>query len=449
MKHIYPERESKTLEFKSRLPHFSQLIKTCIAFANAQGGQIIIGIDDKSREVIGIDEHTRNRIYDEFPNSLYDATLPCLLIEIYEKSFDDLSVIIIDVPYSIKKPVYIKSEGMEQGTYLRVGSSTRKATKEYLEELIRENKRESYDEEIIHEDIKILSPAILKNIYKKYSDAILIADKIIKKTSLQSNKYYPTIAGTLACCETPDQYIPEAIMICTKFEGTSASSRNIIQTEEIRGNLETLVENTYLLIKSWLIREYKLQGIKLKGKTIIPEEALRESIINAVIHRKYSIPGAIKIALYEDRLEIFNPGGFPGLMDMSQLGDGTTYLRNPNLARIARKCGLVEKLGTGIRLIFDSCRRAGLRKPDFIEGADSLKVVFSFLPSNDSSLSEEEKILALFKIKKEIELSDVELSLDVSRNTATRKLNLLIKSKKIERYGKGPAVRFRLKEDIR
>ncbi len=79
---------------------------------------------------------------------------------------------------------------------------------------------------------------------------------------------------------------------------------------------------------------------------MIPQIAIREAIINALVHRKYSIPGAIKIALYDDRLEIFSPGNFPGLVDVNNLGDGTTYLRNPHLVMLARKMKLVEKLGS-------------------------------------------------------------------------------------------------------
>ena len=125
------------------------------------------------------------------------------------------------------------------------------------------------------------------------------------------------------------------------------------------------------------------------------------------------------------------------------MGDGATYLRNPNLARIARRIGLVEKLGTGIKLMLESCEKARIQQPEFIEGADSVKVVFRFLPT-DKNLSDEEKIMALFSMKREVKLSDVEDCLKESRNTATRKLNKLIESGKIAREGKGPGVRYYL-----
>lgn len=443
MKQIYPKRESKHLEFKSKLPKFQALIRTCIAFANGTGGKIIIGIDDKTREIIGVDEHTKERIYDEFPNSLYDATSPHLLVEIYEKRYGDVSVIIIEIPYSIKKPVFVKQEGIADGVYLRAGSNTRRASTEYIAELERENRRLTYDEEVLDADINILSKPLLNQIFKTNEINRLISEKVVARVSNNSKKSHPTIAGILLFCDTPELYIPEALILCTRFEGTEG--RNIIQTEEIKGNLEKQIETSFQLIRSWLIRDYKLLGTKLSGKTIIPEIAIREAIINAVIHRKYWIPGATKIALYNNRLEIFNPGNFPGLVDLDHLGDGTTYLRNPTLARIARQFGIIEKLGTGIKLIFDSCSKARIKKPEYIESADSVKVIFYFLPVENIESSEQENLLLLFETKREISIGDVEQYLNISRNTATRKLNELIKTGKIQRTGKGPAVRYIMK----
>lgn len=440
MKQIYPQRESKYLEFKSSLPKFHTLIKTCVAFANGTGGEIIIGIDDKTREIIGVEEHTKERLYDEFPNSLYDATSPHLLVELYEKRYGEVSVIIIEIPASMKKPVFVKKEGIPNGVYLRAGSSTRRASSEYLEELERENKRLSYDEEVIEADIDILSKSLLNKIFGTNETNRLISEKVVKRISSNSKKNHPTIAGTLLFCDSPESFIPEALIMCTRFEGTEG--RNIIQTEEIKGNLERQIETSFQLIRSWLIRDYKLLGTKLSGKTIIPEIALREAIINAVIHRKYWIPGATKIALYDNRLEIFNPGNFPGLVDLDHLGDGTTYLRNPTLARIARRFGIIEKLGTGIKLIFDSCSKARIKKPEYIESADSVKIIFNFLPIEDIRSSDQENLLSLFEVKKEVRVGDVERYLNISRNTATRKLNELMKLGKIQRIGKGPSVRY-------
>lgn len=439
---IYPERESRHLEFKSELPSFLQLIKTCVAFANGVGGKIVIGIKDETREIIGIDDDIRNKIYDEFPNSLYDSTSPGLIAEIYEKNYGEVNVLIIEIPHVLKKPVFVKKEGLPKGVYLRAGSNTRRANEEHIEELMRENKRTTYDEEPIQASIEILSEDLINKIYSKAGTANLLSEKVIIQSSATPKKYCPTIAGTLWFCENPDTYIPESHLRCTRFKGING--REIIQTEEIRGNLRNQIETGFNLISSWLQRNFSLKGTILKGKMIIPEEALREAIINALVHRKYSIPGAVKIALFENRLEIFSPGIFPGLVDINNLGDGTTYLRNPIIAKIARRTGYMEKLGTGINLIFESCKAVGLKPPEFIEGTDSVKVIFYFLPDVSGKNIDEENLLKLFLMREEVNISDVMRSLNISRNTATRKLNKLVESGKLKRIGKGPAVRYLL-----
>jgi ATP-dependent DNA helicase RecG len=440
-KQLFDERESKTLELKSALPKFETLIKTCIAFANGIGGSIVIGVEDNNLEICGIDEKIRKRVYDEFPNSLYDSTSPNLLTQIYEKNFNEHSVIIIKIPQSLKKPCFNRKEGIPKGVYLRVGSNTRRATEEYIEELMRESRRISYDEESIHSSIEILSKELLSQVFgSTQTKRRLASEKVVTPSSANPETFFPTIAGIIHFCENPEKYIPEATVLCTQFKGTSG--RDIIQTQEITGSLEQQASISLKLIKSWISRHFNLQGAKLKSNSIIPNEALREAIINALIHRKYFIPGAVKIAVYEDHVEIFSPGGFPGLVDVKHLGDGTTFLRNPNIAGLARKLGLVEKMGTGIKLIFDSCRKAGLTPPEFHEEGDFVKVIFFFQPSKKVGISDEKSILELAKLRTELTISEVMNYLDVSRNTATRKLNRLIQQKKLMRKGKGPSIRF-------
>ena len=105
-KTIFPGRESKLIEFKSQLPKFEVLIKTCIAFANAAGGRIIIGVEDKTHEIIGINNSDHNKAYDDFPNSLYGAVAPTLIAQIYEQNFVNKSVLIIEIPMTPRKPYF-------------------------------------------------------------------------------------------------------------------------------------------------------------------------------------------------------------------------------------------------------------------------------------------------------------------------------------------------------
>lgn len=443
---IYPEQESKTLEFKSKVPSLLVLVKTSVAFANTAGGSIVIGVEDDTRKIIGVTEKDRERIYFDFPNSLYDSTAPGLFAHIYEKNMGEKTVLIVEVPLSARKPVYVKQEGMPKGVYIRVGASNRRAQETHVEDLIREGKRDYYDEEPTKATLEDLSSLILSECYgKNPTEKRLLADGVITNC-INSKKYCATVAGTLMFHESPDQYIPEALILCTQFSGKEG--RKIIQTRELKGPASLLVSDTLALLSHWLARDYSLSEGRLTGHMILPKEALREAIVNALLHRKYSISGAVKIALYDDRLEIFSPGSFPGLVDINNLGDGTTCLRNPHLAQIARRLHLVEKLGTGIRHIFDVCRKQGLKKPEYREDGDYVKVIFYFSPDKNKYSEAEGAILALTGLRAAISVSDVVALLGVSRNTATRRLNELIEKGLIARYGKGPGVRYMKKQSV-
>ena len=198
---FFPERESKLLEFKASVPKFDSLIKTCIAFANAAGGRIIIGVDNNSK-VIGVSENDRTNIFNNFQNSLYDSASPSLIAQIYEQNFGKHSVLIIEIPVSPRKPYFLKSKGVSKGTYIRVGSSTRQATEEYIEDLTREAHRIYYDEEIINVDYDILSKDLLHDFYgTKVTKKRLLVDKIIATKPANKEHYCATVAGTLMFSE--------------------------------------------------------------------------------------------------------------------------------------------------------------------------------------------------------------------------------------------------------
>lgn len=440
--YVYSERESKTLEFKSTVKTFNNIIRTAIAFANGVGGKIVIGVEDNTRKILGVSDTLRDRIYDDFPNSLYDSTQPRLIPLIYEQWLGKHAVIVIEIPPILKKPCFLLSKGLPGGVFLRIGTSTRPASDEYIEELMRENQRTTFDEEIVQTGMDELSDELLAIYYKKKSKQALLEDKIVRRSAVNHEQYYPTVAGVLLFSDNPDQHIHEALIKCTRFSGTSG--RNIIQTEDVIGPIGKQIDVAFNLVASWLKRKYRLEGVKMISDQLVPDDALREAITNAVIHRKYTIPGAVKIALYDDRLEIFSPGNFPGHISIDNLGDGITHLRNPILGRMAHKMKLIEKLGSGIKLIFDSCYENKLASPIYSEDGDYVKVIFYFLPSDTESEPDEERLIALLKFQDVVTIHDIIEHLNRSKNTVFKVLNKLIDEGRVKRIGKGRATRYAL-----
>ena len=164
-----------------------------------------------------------------------------------------------------------------------------------------------------------------------------------------------------------------------------------------------------------------------------------------IVHRSYVLKAPSKIAIYEDRVEFFSPGQFPGPLNIKYLTSGITYLRNPGICKILRELGYIEKLGTGFIAIFNSYEKANLKTPQIIDGENYVKCI---LPRESKEIMVEVKhdellsIIELFKQQHEINIADVIRYLAVSRSTALRKLNQLVESGCIEKVGKARSVRY-------
>jgi len=440
-------RESKTTEIKETIPEKNQIIRTCVAFANGAGGEIIMGVKDSSHELVGVTDNVRDKIFEDIANSIIDSIAPHLIPEIYEKNIDDKRIVIIKIYPGSKPPYFITSEGNKKGVYLRVGSSTKRATEDYIEDLYRQQRKTYFDESPSEVPFNALKKELLTEIYgKNISPEKAIIEKIAVRSLQDPKKLIATNAGILFFSLNPENYIQEAIVICSEFKGNKG--RDIIRTMELTGPIPNIVHSVLSVMASWLERDLKVSNSgKMEGRLVVPIVAIREAIINALVHRKYFIPGAIKIALYDNRLEIFSPGELPGLLSIKNLGDGTTYLRNPTVAKIARKYKLIEKLGSGIKLIFESCKEAGIRKPEFNEDGDFVKVTFFFEQELDDDLTDEEKIIQMGKNSKQVRIKELVENIGFSRNTATRKMNRLVEQKIFERRGKGAGVLFLYKGD--
>ncbi|OFZ81314.1 MAG: hypothetical protein A2583_10325, partial [Bdellovibrionales bacterium RIFOXYD1_FULL_53_11] len=431
---------------KVRAPEKKQILQTCVAFANGAGGEIIFGVEDESGRIIGVNQVERNRIFEGIGNSIFDSISPTIVPEIFERNVNDRMLVVIKIYPGTKPPYFIKSEGSKKGVYLRVGTNTKRASEEYIEDLYRHQRKSFFDEEPSLLKSTQLCDELLSNVYgQHFSTSRLLADKVLVRDEIKPNILNATNAGVLFFSDTPEKHLPEAIIMCSEFSGRTG--RDILRTNELTGPIPALASSALRLIASWIERDPKAGADgRLRGHHLIPETALREAIINALVHRKYFIPGAIKIALYDDHLEVFSPGAFPGPVSVNNVGDGTTFLRNPTIARLARQHKLIEKLGSGVRLIYDLCKKEGLKKPVFNEDGDFVKITFFFEKQADQSLSVEENILQLGHQYKELRISDITTKLGISRNTATRKLNRLLEQGICVRTGKGPSVRFIFKK---
>ncbi|QTA80084.1 Schlafen and ATP-dependent DNA helicase domains-containing protein [Desulfonema limicola] len=368
--------ESRKLEFKSRIPaKMNDLLKTITAFANGAGGEIIIGVSDRERTIEGVSEPLQ--MEERIANAVHDGIMPMISPYISILNFNGKQVLIVQVLPGSQKPYYIKSMGIEKGVYIRIGSTTRQAAPEMIKELNRQSLGIAFE---VETDFTKTPEHIDKEAVNQFFHQMghpEPAYEILKKWSLlgkNNGDYYPTVAGLVlfGICDLPD-YDFAGIRL-TKFQGNTMT--NISETREysipILPKMETICRHT----ADFLQKESYLEGIRRLERTIIPFYALREAIVNAVVHRDYSIRGSgIKINVFDNRMEVISPGILYGNMDISDLGTGLSECRNRAMVRIFRRMGMMEELGTGIARIYELFLNRNLMTPLFFEQGQFFKAV--------------------------------------------------------------------------
>ena len=371
--------ESKTLELKAQLPKHEQIAKTVVAFANTSGGKLIIGVND-NREAIGVQEETIFSVKDQINSIIFDRCYPAILPEIYTANLKGKLLLVVEVFRGNLLPYYLKAEGKNKGTYLRIGASNRKADFENIIELERQKRNQSFDEELCRE--QALSSLDLSPLNRRFSalEKPLNEQKLInlKLIQMESGTLYPT-HGLMILLGLH----PHVITKCARFKGTDMSL--FLDRKEYSGDLFTQLEQTEAFIKNHIHLRGEIKGLQRTDTFEIPEASLREALINAVIHRDYTNQGRdIKVGVYDNIVNIVSPGGFPNTLTTETLAEGRSEIRNRVIARVFKELGYIEQWGSGIQRIKNLCTVQGLAEPRIRESGDFVDVEF-YRPVPDSA----------------------------------------------------------------
>lgn len=442
----HPETESSFLEFKKEVPKNDQIIKTIIGFCNQKGGRLIIGVAD-DRTIVGLPESVIEHLLESLDHAIYEACHPTIIPVISQQRFGDKSVLVISVSNGMNKPYFRKSEGVNRGTFVRIGRSTVKATPEMIEELkwqshnIDFEKLPIYRAKVEHIDEQLVQKFLNSRRSHAKAESSLEIMRSYSIITEEHHELYPTHAGMLLFGKDPQFYLSEAMIICCHFKG--CEGREAIASIDCVGTLLNQYYQAHNFILSRLSHSFRIEGMVREEKLEIPEIALREALLNLLIHRNYHLPSPSKILIYDDRIEVFSPGNFWGPIKSDQLLKGITYLRNPAICKVFREIGLVEKMGTGFIQIFQSYEKWGLEKPQIIEGDNFVKCILPRPYHHKVIKQGEPDILSLFYGKEEITILDIMNKYSVSRASAQRWLKPLIDQNKIERLGKTRNIRYR------
>ncbi len=443
----YPLSESINLEFKRELPNNNQIIKTVIGFCNQSGGQLIIGIADDGT-VLGLANQDIELAMESIERSIYDACSPPIIPRISTQILENKRIIVIEVSEGMSKPYHSRSEGPTRGTYIRLGRTTAKATPEIIQELEWQARGVDFEclpvyhatkNDLDNEKIKIFLNERINHGRAIPTEETLKAYNLI---TYEHSKTYPSVTGILLFGRNPQSFLTEAMIICSHFKGTAG--REVIATVDCNGTLFSQFNQALNFITERLQRSFVIKTAKRVENFELPTIAIREALLNMIVHRNYHIKAPSKIALYNDRIEFFSPGQFPGPLDTSNLTKGISYLRNPIICKIMREAGYIEKLGSGFIEIFTSYEKMRLKSPTVIEGENYIKCILPRLHQQKSDIDETDinKLKNLLTIKPEITIGDVIRHLSVSRSTALRRINELVEVQFIKRIGQKKAARY-------
>ena len=353
--------ESKTLEFKRDLSSPDSVLRTIVAFANTAGGVLLLGVEDATRNVRGVAEPLA--MEERLANLISDSILPRLIPDIEILPWRRNHVLAVQVHPSPGRPHYLTSAGPEGGVYVRVGSTNRRADRELIDELRRFARGETFDEQAMPEcdsealDFRAASELFASVRKLKRSDL----DTLRLMTKHQGRKV-PTVGGMLLFGRERDRYFPDAWVQAGRFRGTDKT--DIIDTLEIRSLPLQAVEEAIAFVQKHSLHGMEIGSVRRKERWNLPPVAVREAVVNAIVHTDYAQHGApIRISIYDDRLEVENPGLLPFGLTVDDLLQGVSKLRNRVIGRVFHELGLIEQWGSGIQRMMTVCRDAGLAPP--------------------------------------------------------------------------------------
>jgi len=434
--------ETENIEYKPSWR--DEYLKVVVAFANADGGELIIGVDDNGNP-IGVKKS--KKLLEDIPNKIRNklGIIPSVKIE----KVGDKDIIHIFINPS---SVSISHNGKY---YIRSGSNSFELKGEELTDFLIEKSGKTWDEFV--EEKAGFNDINLKTIdeFKKYAaDRIpsIVAEKdyqtILEKLNLQEDKKLKK-AAILLFGKNPQRFYPAAYLKIGKF----LTETDIQSSDIVEGNLFEQITNALEILRTkYLISKIKFEGIHRREILEYPYEALREAIINALIHRNYLGASSIQIRVYSDRLVIMNEGKLPPEVPVEKLK--TEHLskpRNTLLADVFYKAGFIESWGRGTIKIMEKCREQGLPEPDFEEEHGVMKVVFykdKFTEENLRKLGINErqiKAVMYVKEKNSINLSSFKTIVsEVSEKTLYRDLQELVNKGILKELGEKKGRKYEL-----
>jgi ATP-dependent DNA helicase RecG len=450
LKKIISQDESETVEFKKSLSESKEIIKTISAFANTKGGRIFIGVSNYGK-VLGVEigKDTMEHLVNQITQNTDPKVQPHITVE----KIDEKQIIIIKVKESPDHLVLAFGR-----PYKRVGKSTIRMSKDEYERIILEKHKDK-----LYFDSQICKDAALADIDKEKIrwflkkakaernldiDYTASPSEALKRLNLLvDNK--PTNTAILMFGKNPQRFLIQSEVRCARFKGIKAV-KPFIDMKVVDGSIYEQIDQTekFILFNIKKAAWIEPGKIERQEKWEYPPDAIREAIINAIAHRDYNSPANVHISIFDDRVEIWNPGKLPPPLTPKNLKEEHKSIPvNPSLANLLFLIKYIERWGTGTNDIMKWCREEGLPEPIFKEVTGGFAVVLRKfqIPENLETLElneRQKKAIEYLKIHKNITRKMyIEIN-NISPRQANKDLNDLLEKRLIRKQGRGRAISY-------
>lgn len=421
--------ESETVELKEI--YTSDLKKEIVAFANTNGGTIYIGVQD-SGHIIGVDN--ADFVMQQISNSIRDSIRPdvSMFVNIGLLQEDKKFFIKVTVSQGTKKPYYLSDKGLKQtGVYVRSGTTSAPASEDAIRMMIKMADGDSFEEN--------------RSLVQELTFNRL--EEELQKRDLEFTKVQMKNLGILS---PDDIYTNMGLLVSDqckhsiKFAVFQGTDKLVFRDrKELTGSLFTQLTDAYKTIDFYNGTKATFHDLFRTDERDYPEDAVREALLNAIVHRDYSFSGSTFINLYSDRLEIISLGGLVSGLSLEAAMLGASQPRNEKLAALFYRMKLIEAYGTGISKII-SCYKGLTVQPKFENVEGAFRVVLPNIHAKVLSAEEQKylPILRLFEKQKEITRSDVEEALGSGTTHAINILKEMLAKDLISKVGNGRLTRY-------
>lgn len=355
--------ENLTTEFKAATIHPDQLAASLVAFANSSGGELFFGVGDHG-EITGIENP--DDLGKRIDNIARNNCLPSVTVLQEGLQVKDKNVLMVHVPQGDDRP-YCTNHGVY---FIRTFSGRRQASREELLRIFQGSQSLYYDEQIVARadlsalDVTYFEHFLLQAYGKKIEDFQVDQEKLLTNLRLARDGH-PTIAGLLLLGRDPQSFLPFAQINAAQFPGSEMADAPA-DRKDLNGKLADQLEGAMRFLNAHLRAPHRIQGLEPERHPELPEEALREALVNALLHRDYTIRGPVRLLVFKDRIEVHSPGKPPNTVDVAAMRLGTHVPRNPILLSHLAKMGYVTSVGSGIpRMIKLVSQKTG-QEPDLV-----------------------------------------------------------------------------------